>query len=190
MIFFWKSFTNFSLKNHKNSLTSTPESITMTTMKAKITLKVINDKVKVPFGYTAFTIVEQENIPNGSQFTAKNGIKLESWQQPEFSYGDKLWLRGKDKSENDVILVVRTEQYAKIEAAVKEYVKTLNKPKYLYIATFFYKNEKNGAKKRRLVEVQKEDDEYIYGIDKDVDDGVPFRRFLKKNIIGSIVPVK
>lgn len=51
------------------------------------------------------------------------------------------------------------------------------------IKTFYYRSNKDGTQSRRLLEVHSESPNYIEGIDLDKGE---FRRFLKKNVIGSI----
>ncbi len=176
-----------------NDLTSAPETSIMTPMNKKTELEltfVSNDKIQTPNGYIAFQITKQENVKRYDSFMASNGIVIESRAHPKYSGGGIFYIRGHLLEMNDRILVTTKEAFDRIKVAVAEFLKARNTPVILKTVTFFYKNEKNGQKKRRLVDVYVDDRDAIEGNDKDVTEGTPYRRFLKKNIIGDVVTLK
>lgn len=159
-------------------------------MKLKLQ-RLLTSEIQLPSDMVAFRIVEQEGFVDQKLYEA-DGHSFKAVQFPDFPITacglPRLYLRGSEKCRDNRIMVIPRVKYDKLVAAIDSLLKTENAPKILYTATFFYKNEKNGSQKRRMIEVLKEDDSYLEGNDKD--DNGAYKKFLKANVIGTIDKIK
>lgn len=194
----WGSETYYALRKNSeiaklNGLTNTESMKTQPhTKQMKLKLQVLNsDEIQVPSGMVAFRIVEQDGFEYRKIYTA-NEYDFQSVFLPDFDDGayprTRFYVCGGHKDQNNRIMVIPRVKYERLVTAIDSLLKKENAPKILYTATFFYKNEKNGSQKRRMIEVLTENDTHLAGNDKD-DDG-KYKNFLKANVIGAVDKVK
>lgn len=194
----WGSETYYALRKNSEiaKLNGLTENTTETTMKTQPKMKLklqklTSDEIQVPSDMVAFRIVEQEGFDRRKIYSA-NEYDFSVVFTPDFDerpYSrSHFYLRGDYKNRDNRIMVIPRVKYDKLVAAIDSLLKAENAPKILYTATFFYKNEKNGSQKRRMIEVLKEDATYLEGNDKD--DNGAYKKFLKANVIGAIDKIK
>lgn len=97
------------------------------------------ERFSIPDSHIAFRISTQNGF-DAKEYVASNGISIQSSGSPHFS-GNKLWLRGVVKSEDNTIMVIFIEDYNKICAAVKEILERENKLTIIKRAVFQYCGE-------------------------------------------------
>lgn len=74
-----------------------------------------------------------EEFNNGKQhFDASNGIALYSMAYPSWDGKNKLFLLGKDSRLDEMIVITFTDDFERIQQAVKEYNKKFELPEFIF----------------------------------------------------------
>ena len=146
-----------------------PKPVEKLSLKIKIVPTNSNSEV------VAFKIVEQSGFGYCARHKFEQ-IEFISVYSPNF-YSDtmELCIRGIDKSKDDNIICVTTDEFVKIESAIK--LLNESSPKFIEKITFLYTND--GVKTRRCLNVVKKSPDSYEGIDEDKSE---YRKFLRSKM--------